>query len=180
MKNVNPSMGTTSIAPVEYLPKDVPVLLLAYNVPDGTPNSKILGFTASSKPDNVTAITAQTENSNLLKVAPEGGVSVKDAQVYMFYQGEFVLTKKGTITEGKFYLDNPNYATTSHPAGARNVLRFVVGNSTGIVDVEKSEDSRTASENDAWYLLDGRRLSGKPNKQGLYIWNGRKTVIKKK
>lgn len=183
VKNVNPSMGTINIAPVEYLPKDVPVLLLAYNVPDGTSNSKILGFTASSKPDNVTAITAQTENSNLLKVAPEGGVSVKDAQVYMFYKGEFVLAKKGKITEGKFYLDNPNYATTSHPAGSagsRSVLRFVVGDSTGIVDVEKSEDSGTASGNDAWYLLDGRRLSGKPNKQGLYIWNGRKTVIKKK
>ena len=182
VKNVNPSMGTINIAPVEYLPKDVPVLLLAYNVPDGTSNSKILGFTASSKPDNVTAITAQTENSNLLKVAPEGGVSVKDAQVYMFYKGEFVLAKKGKITEGKFYLDNPNYSATSHPAGSagsRSVLRFVVGDSTGIVDVEKSEDSGTASGHDAWYLLDGRRLSGKPNKQGLYIWNGRKTVIKK-
>ena len=175
VKKVNPSMGTINIASVGYLPKDVPVLMLA--------DENISGFIASSKPDNVTAITAQTENSNLLKVAPEGGVSVKDAQVYMFYKGEFVLAKKGKITEGKFYLDNPNYSATSHPAGSagsRSVLRFVVGDSTGIVDVEKSEDSGTASGHDAWYLLDGRRLSGKPNKQGLYIWNGRKTVIKKK
>lgn len=178
VKKVNPSMGTINIASVGYLPKDVPVLMLA--------DTDISGFEASSKPDNVTAITAQTENSNLLKVAPEGGVSVKDAQVYMFYKGEFVLTKEGTISEGKFYLYNPNYKANLEEeeegggAGARSVLRFVVGGETGIVDVEKSEDSRTASENDAWYLLDGRRLSGKPNKQGLYIWNGRKTVIKKK
>lgn len=175
VKKVNPSLGTINIASVGYLPKDVPVLMLA--------DTDISGFEASSKSNEVTAITAETENSNLLKVAPESGVAVKDAQVYMFYKGEFVLTKEGTITEGKFYLDNPNYSATAYPAGSagsRSVLRFVVGNSTGIVDVEKSEDSRTASGNDAWYLLDGRRLSGKPTEQGLYIWNGRKTVIKKK
>ena len=133
-------------------------------------------------------ITAETENSNVLKVAPESGVAVEAAQVYMFYKGEFVLTKKGTITNGKFYLYNPNYKAIPNSdeeeggggAGARSILRFVVGDETDIVDVEKSEDSRTASGNDSWYLLDGRRLSGKPNKQGLYIWNGRKTVIKKK
>ena len=186
VKKVNPSMGTINIAPVDYLPKDVPVLMLA--------DTDIPGFLASSKPDDeeaedyIPVITAETENSNLLKVAPEGGVSVEAAQVYMFYEGEFVLTKKGTITEGKFYLYNPNYKAKPNSdeeeegggAGARSVLRFVVGGDTGIVDVEMSEDSRTASGNDAWYSLDGRRLSGKPTKQGLYIWKGRKKVINKK
>lgn len=32
-------------------------------------------------------------------------------------------------------------------------------------------------ETDAWYSLDGVRLSGKPTKKGLYINNGRKVVI---
>ena len=32
--------------------------------------------------------------------------------------------------------------------------------------------------NDAWYDLSGRRLGGKPTQQGLYIYNGKKTVIK--
>ncbi len=31
---------------------------------------------------------------------------------------------------------------------------------------------------EAWYTLDGRRLSGKPVKRGIYINNGNKTVIK--
>lgn len=186
VKKVNPSLGTINIAPVDYLPKDVPVLMLA--------STNIQGFLASPKPDDeeaedyIPVITAETENSNVLKVAPESGVAVEAAQVYMFYKGEFVLTKKGTITNGKFYLYNPNYKAIPNSdeeeggggAGARSILRFVVGDETDIVDVEKSEDSRTASGNDSWYLLDGRRLSGKPNKQGLYIWNGRKTVIKKK
>ena len=176
VSKVNPSIGTISITEVKYLPKDVPVLMLSA--------TNIKGFLASSKPaesvDHISGITAETENSNLLKVAPEGGVTVEDAQVYMFYQGEFVLTKEGTISEGKFYLNNPNYTATSNPAGSRSVLRFVVGDDTGIIDIEMSEDSRTASGNDAWYSLDGRRLSGRPTKQGLYIWNGRKTVINKK
>jgi hypothetical protein len=30
----------------------------------------------------------------------------------------------------------------------------------------------------AWYSLDGRKLSGKPTKSGVYIHNGKKVVIK--
>ncbi len=32
--------------------------------------------------------------------------------------------------------------------------------------------------NDGWYTLDGRRLSGPPTQQGIYIHNGRKEVVK--
>ena len=31
---------------------------------------------------------------------------------------------------------------------------------------------------DAWYSLDGRRLTGKPSRAGVYINNGNKVVIK--
>ena len=34
------------------------------------------------------------------------------------------------------------------------------------------------TNSDAWYSLDGRKLDGKPAKKGVYIHNGRKTVIK--
>ena len=37
------------------------------------------------------------------------------------------------------------------------------------------EEFATATE---WYTLDGRKLDGKPTTKGLYIVNGRKTVIK--
>lgn len=33
-------------------------------------------------------------------------------------------------------------------------------------------------DNDSWYNLQGRKLSGKPTKQGLYINNGKKVIIK--
>jgi len=33
-------------------------------------------------------------------------------------------------------------------------------------------------DSEAWYTLDGVRLSGKPSTKGIYINNGRKIVIK--
>jgi hypothetical protein len=34
------------------------------------------------------------------------------------------------------------------------------------------------TNSDAWYTLDGRRLDGKPPHAGVYIYNGRKLVMK--
>jgi hypothetical protein len=42
-------------------------------------------------------------------------------------------------------------------------------------------DTRTGEvtfDSDAWYSLDGRKLSGEPNAKGLYIQNGKKIVVK--
>ena len=170
VRKVNPSIGTINITPVDYLPENVPVLMLA--------DADVKGFFATSKEEDDSAITAQTENSNQLKVASDDGMAVEAAQVYMFYQGEFVLTKAGTLTEGKFYLYNPNYSATQNPAAARSVLHFVEEEPTDIIEMRSEKDESV--KDSTWYSLDGRRLSGKPAKQGLYIRNGCKTVIKSK
>ena len=106
--------------------------------------------------------------------------------MYMFYRGEFVLTKKGRITNGKFYLYNPNYEATSEEGGeeqqqgggegSRGTLRFVIEDATGINDVR----SKMADVRSDYYTLDGRKLNGRPTKAGLYIKNGRKTIINRK
>lgn len=41
-----------------------------------------------------------------------------------------------------------------------------------------STDSKDSKDNGAWYTLDGRRLSSKPTKSGLYVNNGRKVFVK--
>jgi hypothetical protein len=179
VRKVNPTIGTLTISEIDYIPEDVPVLLLS--------DEESEGFTAAPKEEATAAITAQTKNSNLLKVAPKDGVKVEAAQIYTFYKGEFVLTKKGTLSEGKFYIYNPNYTATPAEeeeqqqgggnAPSLSTLRFVIEEeSTGVSDARsKMEDVRGD-----WYTLDGRKLSGKPTKAGLYIKNGRKTVIKRK
>lgn len=182
VRKVNPSIGTMVITPIDYIPKDVPVLMLR--------TGQATGFLASPKEDAIAEITAQTKNSNLLKVAPEDGIGVEAAQVYMFYLGEFVLTKKGTITNGKFFLYNPNYTATppaeeggqqggSGNAPSLSALRFVIEEEpTGIVEMRKEKgEMRNGSD---WFTLDGRKLNEKPTKPGLYIRNGRKTIIKRK
>ena len=64
-------------------------------------------------------------------------------------------------------------------AGARAfVLNFGDGDeSTGIISIDNGQLIIDNSMN-AWYTLDGRRLTGKPTTKGLYINNGKKIVIK--
>ena len=175
IRKVNPSIGTAVITPLDYIPVDVPVLLLS----DAEPS----GFVASPKDPSTPEGTAQTKNSNLLKVSA-GGETVKAAQIYMFYKGEFVLTKAGTLGEGKFYLNNPNYTDTptnenSGNSNARGLLQFVIDDEepTGITEFETSTTKEP--DTDVWYTLDGRRLSVKPTKAGIYIHQGQKEYIKR-
>ena len=175
IRKVNPSIGTAVITPLDYIPVDVPVLLLSDAVASG--------FVASPKDPSTPEVTAQTKNSNLLKVSA-GGETVKAAQIYMFYKGEFVLTKAGTLGEGKFYLYNPNYANTSTSGNsgsseARGTLQFIIDDedTTGITELEKSTTKK--QDTDVWYTLDGRRLSVKPTKAGIYIHQGQKEYIKR-
>ena len=56
------------------------------------------------------------------------------------------------------------------------VMNFDGEETTGII----SNTDRTdyTDKADAWYSLDGRKLDGKPNAKGMYIYKGRKVVIK--
>ena len=180
VRKVNPSIGTLVISKLGYIPEDVPVLLLS--------NAESEGFVASPKDPSIPEVTVQTKNSNQLKVS-QGGETVEAAQIYMFYKGEFVLTKAGTLGKGKYYLYNPNFKVTpsededeeepgDNPAGSRGVLRIVFEDeTTGIDDLknEKTEEWKLTG----WYSLDGRRLSGKPTKGGIYIHKGQKIYIKR-
>ncbi|MCR4602023.1 MAG: hypothetical protein K5683_00640 [Prevotella sp.] len=57
------------------------------------------------------------------------------------------------------------------PGQVRSFVLDFGQETTGIATVD-------ITAGDAWYTLDGRRLSAKPTQKGLYINNGRKTVIK--
>ncbi len=186
MKKVNPSIGTVVVSSIDYLPKDVPVLM--------SRNAEVMGFLASEKPAEIPEITAETKNSNLLYESYKG-LEVDAAQVYMLYLGEFVLTKAGTFNGGgNFYLYNPNYKIEPDPeptpepdepssGESRGVLQIIIeewddqDETTGIDDLknEKTEEWKLTG----WYSLDGRRLSGKPTKGGIYIHKGQKIYIKR-
>ena len=53
-------------------------------------------------------------------------------------------------------------------------ITFTVTKASGIQSLQPS--SPGARQRDAWYTLDGRRLTGQPTAKGLYIHNGQKVV----
>ena len=58
-------------------------------------------------------------------------------------------------------------------------LNFGEGeNTTGIISLTPDPSPKGEGSAAAWYSLDGRRLSGKPSRAGIYIVNGKKRVIK--
>ena len=62
----------------------------------------------------------------------------------------------------------------SNTSGVRAFsLHFDDDGTTGIVD-----NKRETITNNHWYTLDGRRLNGKPAAKGIYIFKGKKVVIK--
>ena len=176
IRKVNPSIGTAVITKLDYIPEDVPVLLLS--------DDEASGFVASPKDPSTPDVTAQTKNSNLLKVS-SGGETVQAAQIYMFYQGEFVLTKAGTLGEGKYFLYNPNYNAQAQTAGgnsgsasSRGSLQIVFDDeATGISELNNSKIEE--KETDVWYTLEGQRIIGKPSKGGIYIRKGQKIFLKR-
>ena len=61
--------------------------------------------------------------------------------------------------------------------GSQPMLKIFVpdnGISTGI---DNGQRSKGLGQRDGWYTIDGRKLSGKPAKKGIYINNGNKVIL---
>lgn len=61
--------------------------------------------------------------------------------------------------------------------GSQPMLKIFVpdnGISTGI---DNGQRSKGLGQRDGWYTIDGRKLSGKPTRKGIYINNSQKTVV---
>lgn len=71
--------------------------------------------------------------------------------------------------------------TIGDPSDPTNNVRALILNfegdetTTGISTTNFTNDTNVNSD---WYSLNGRKLSGKPTKKGVYILNGRKRVVK--
>jgi hypothetical protein len=72
-----------------------------------------------------------------------------------------------------------NGLTVGNPTAGARITSFVMNlgddETTGITT---TNDANYTNKTDAWYDLQGRRVSGKPMAKGLYINNGKKVVIK--
>ena len=95
-----------------------------------------------------------------------------DTQSYVLRNGNFVaVDKDGGIGAHRCWLN----VTKNTTNGARMLGINTGGENTGI---ETTNFTNPANSSGAWYGIDGRKLDKQPTKKGLYIYNGKKHVIK--
>ena len=71
------------------------------------------------------------------------------------------------------------YFQLTGEAGVKSFqLNFGDGEATGIKSIDDLTIYNLQFDADGWYTLDGRRLQGQPTTKGIYIVNGKKTIIK--
>ena len=102
-----------------------------------------------------------------------GGEAVEAGQFVRFAPGAF-------IKPMRCYL---SYVGTEAPAPARGLTRSAAATddlpqSITVRLVSRSGETKMTFDSEAWYTLDGVRLSGKPSRKGIYINNGKKVAIK--
>ena len=105
-----------------------------------------------------------TNEDNLLQWITEP-TAVKVGQGYTLYKDEFVKVSTGTLPAGIAFL----------PAGGSTASRLGIicdGELTGVDAV------LTTTDEGEWYTVDGKKLSGRPVKKGLYVKDGQKVVIR--
>lgn len=140
---------------VEFLPMNVPLLLMRSNASTEVGMSLVYDGTATAPATNILNFT----NSDLATTGKE----------YILYNDEFV---KATST----IRQNHCYLFITNPAPTRGYYSIGNGNdgSTAIDDTLIDNEETT---NDDWYDLQGRRIQ-KPTKAGIYIVNGKKMIVK--
>lgn len=100
-----------------------------------------------------------------------GGQKVGDQAFYRIMQG-------GASSDGnQAYL---SIADNIYPARMSIVFEGEKSDDSEATGIATVEDNSVDSENARFYNLSGQQLSGKPNRSGLYIVNGKKVSIKNK
>ena len=97
------------------------------------------------------------------------GAFIKPMRCYLSYVGTEAPAPARGLTRAAATDDLPQSITV------RLVSRSGETTAIGTLDTKTGELS---FDSEAWYTLDGVRLSGKPSTKGIYINNGRKIVIK--
>ena len=97
------------------------------------------------------------------------GYTYEFGKTYVLYQGEFVLV------DNNAGLPAHKCLLTLTTAAARQLTMSIGDETTGITTTNYTNS--TNSE-EAWYGIDGRKLQSKPATKGLYIYKGKKRIVR--
>ena len=123
------------------------------------------------------AISTEPANSyegNLLECIVESRHLPYNEGYYVLKDGKFhpIKDNDAKIPAGKAVVHLPK----NSPAILAPVLTIWEGDVTGIDNVQRSKFN--VQRDDSWYTLDGRKLDKQPTTKGLYIYGGKKQVIR--
>ena len=131
---------------------------------------------------NSTAQTVESETTGLETVQMVGTyspVSVTADDKSILFLGDantlYYSTVDRQIRSCRAYFSVPYINGHAEAKAHAFALSFDGEETTGILEVSANYNGVT---DDAWYLLDGVRLSGKPTQRGMYINKGKKILVK--
>ena len=167
------------------IPAGEPVLLFSKEIDDDDFRT-VLSEPDEEQKDGGAERTRAAEVKNALQVVTddtktdEKGLYVELGQVYMLYNDVFYFTQAGYIPVGGIYLDPKALVVVDEeePAAPLKARLYIGQPDDEATAIISHLSPHTSQLSDAWYSLDGRRLSAKPARKGLYILNGQKVVIK--
>ena len=141
-------------------------------------NTPLLVYNAGEQDNTFLLIPADAEPNLALTVAPEFvgtleattiAASTDEQNNYALNGKQFVWVKDAlNVAANKAWLQIPSGEVT-----ARNITLVFDDETTKIANT-----NLTNITNGDWYDLNGRKLQGMPTKKGVYLFNGRKVVVK--
>ena len=151
--------------PLCYIPAHQAVLIENRQKAAGT-----IEATTSIQPNaqsDVPVCLLTTNETNLLQWLTEP-MSVKVGQGYTLYKDEFVKVSSGTLPAGIAFL----------PAQGIAASRLAIFNVDGGNELTGVDVAKTNAGSGEWYTVNGKKLSGRPIRKGLYVKDGQKVVIR--
>ena len=165
-------------------------LLLNYTAPNNNTetddeNVTLTALPATATTDSYGAIVSNggtgwnyygnTTGTTLTHTAENDGIPALTGgwPTYILHNGTFVLVD---TDEG---IPAHRCVLSIGSSSAARVLTIGIGDETTAIESEKvTVNSEKFAAATVWYDLQGRKLDKQPTKKGLYIYNGKKTVIK--
>ena len=128
----------------------------------------------------VRAFEMHQADGSMLVFMPSFQRQSADAMMYALNVGEQRDGyPEGSVFEANYRDIRPFEAFTIHEGGQRPAPQYlpIADMNGGVTGIENLTPSLSEGEG-AWYDLSGRKLQRRPNRKGVYILNGRKTVVK--
>ena len=131
-------------------------------------------------------------NFNTSKVAQMDNMFGECSDLQTIYVGDGWNTEAVTSSSNMFYnctslvggkntawnASNPKDMTYAHIDGGSSNPGYFTYRNTGITtDIGNVQRDAVKVQSEEWFTIDGQKLSGKPTKKGVYIYNGRAVVL---